>query len=130
MRKFLYAVVIFFVSNYCIADTRIISCHDSYLAEKKATTSVVVSHGLRPIGLAKIDHHLGDGAFNFDNSILVIYGLPNNVNIDYPQTTRLTIYSLKNGPRAIFSETYGSGVDAVAFSAGKKYIIVSTRFGQ
>lgn len=130
MRSFLCAAVIFFVSNYCMADTRIISCLDSYSAETKATTSVVVSHGFRPIGVAKIDHHLGGGAFNLDNSILVIYGLPNNVNIDYPQTTRLAIYSLKNGPRAIFSETYGSGVDAVAFSADKKYIIVSTRLGQ
>lgn len=130
MRSFLYAVVIFFVSKYSIADTRIISCLDSYSAEKETTTSVVVSHGSRPIGVARIDHQLDGGAFNLDNSMLVTYGLPNDANVDYPQTTRLTIYALKNRPRAIFNDTYGSGVDAVAFSADEKYIIVSTRFGQ
>lgn len=75
MRKFLCTVAIIFVSKNSIADTRIISCLGFYSAEKKAATSVVVSHGLRPIGVARIDHQLDGGAFNLDNSILVTYGL-------------------------------------------------------
>lgn len=128
--KAVLCALLLFASGYSIANTRITSCLDSYLAENKTASFMLVSREQRPVGSVEIDHQLDGGLFSLDNSILAVYGLPLNANVDHPQAMRLTIYSLKNGLHAIFKETYGSGVVAIAFSADGKYLIASTRLGQ
>ncbi|WP_124585375.1 hypothetical protein [Burkholderia contaminans] len=79
--------------------------------------------------MVKINHHIDGGVFSLDGRSLVVYGMPNKIDLRDPQAQFVTVYDLNPNLRMIFRRTYGGGVYEVAIGSGKKTIFVSSRFG-
>ncbi|WP_224082174.1 hypothetical protein [Cupriavidus laharis] len=76
----------------------------------------------------KINHNIIGGVFDLNNSLFVIYGLPDAVDLANPQAMRLSIYALNRSPRKIMSRTYGGGVFEVSISQNHDFVLVNGRF--
>ncbi|WP_124835854.1 hypothetical protein [Burkholderia sp. Bp9031] len=61
--------------------------------------------------------------------MLVVFGLPNKIDVSYPQVMHISVFSLGSKIEIIESQVYGGAVYDAAFSVDKKYIVVSNQFG-
>ncbi|WP_124605697.1 hypothetical protein [Burkholderia sp. Bp9142] len=115
------------LSDACAKVVR--SCDGRYSAQILGPSELVVKRGGRKVGIVKIDHHIEGGAFSLDGRSLIVYGMPNKVDLRGPQATFISIYILKPTLRAIMKRTYGGGIYDVAIGSDQKSIFVSSRFG-
>jgi hypothetical protein len=60
---------------------------------------------------------------------LVVYGMPDKVDLRSPQAVFLSIYTLNPRPRMIMEKTYGGGIYEAAFGSESNLIFISSRFG-
>ncbi|MBN3833855.1 hypothetical protein [Burkholderia sp. Ac-20344] len=79
------------------------------------------------IGAVKINHHINGGVFSLDGRSLVVYGIPNKIDLRDPRAQFASVYDLNPSLRMIFRGAYGGGIYEVAIGSGKK-IFVSSRF--
>jgi hypothetical protein len=116
----------------CLADAReqvVTSCDGKYSTKIIGRSEMLVEHAGRKLGAVKVDHGIAGGVFDSTGELLVVYGVPNKVDIRSPQAEYLSIYRLKPVPHMIMKRTYGGGVYEVAFGADSNLIFVSSRFG-
>ncbi|WP_413214506.1 hypothetical protein [Paraburkholderia kururiensis] len=105
------------------------SCDGNYSAVDNVRGQVMINHGERNIGSAKIDHTIRGGVFSLGNSILVAFGPPRKIDPNYPQVTHLSVFLVKPKFRLIEKEVYGGGVYDAAFSIDKNFVVVNNQFG-
>lgn len=71
------------------------SCDDRYWATDVVRGRITIKDGSRNIGSVNVDHAVRGGRFSLDGSVLVVFGLPNVFDVNYPQTTHLSVLSIK-----------------------------------
>lgn len=108
MKKYflLFLLIVF------LADARaqlVNSCDGHYSAKIVARNEMVIEHAGRKIGAGKIDHSIAGGVFDSAGELLVVYGLPNKVDLRSPQDEYLSIYLMKPRLHKIMKRTYGGG---------------------
>ncbi|MDT6964454.1 hypothetical protein QTN24_23350 [Cupriavidus sp. SZY C1] len=132
MKAIIIAGMFLVLSSTALAQRPVHSCAGDLSVEGNRNKLLILREDSRKIATAKSKHQLDGGLFNLDNSLLVVYGLPNQVDRIHPQTTRLTVFSIEKGKprmRRIFGETFGSGILEIGFTQDNKSIYVSTRLG-
>lgn len=72
---------------------------------------------------------LWGGVFDSKGAVLVVYGLPNRVDLRSPQAEYLTVYITRPRVHEIMKRTYGGGVYEVAIGVDPDFVFVSSRFG-
>jgi hypothetical protein len=105
------------------------SCDGEYTARIDHSGTMLVERGKLTVKYIKIDHDISGGVFSRDDSLLIVYGLPNKIDARYPQTTRLSLYAVSMQPHAIMKEVYGGGIYGVAFSTDQRFVFVENKFG-
>lgn len=105
------------------------SCDGNYLAKINNRHEMVVERGGQRVGAMKIDHAIDGGVFSFDDSILIIFGLPNKIDVRSPQVTHLSVYSIRPRISLMEGEVYGGGVYDASFSSDQKFVVVNNQFG-
>ena len=119
-------------SSTALAVRPVHSCSGNLSVERNSSNFLVLRQNSREIGALRIRHQLTGGLFNLENSLLVVYGLPNQANPAHPQTTYLTLYSLdRKRPRMrrLLSEVFGSRILEIGFTEDNKSVYVNTRLG-
>lgn len=81
------------------------------------------------LGTVKIDHDIVGGVFDSTDKLLIVYGLPNKVDLKNPQAQYLSIYIATPHPRFVMKRTYGGGIYEVAIGVDPNLILVVGRFG-
>lgn len=104
------------------------SCDRNYSARIAARSEILIEHAGRKMGVAKINHGIAGGIFDLTGELLVVYGIPDKVDLRSPQAEYLSIYLMKPRPHVIMRRTYG-GVYDVAIGDDPNLILVSSRFG-
>lgn len=129
MKRYLL-ILIFFIFSQVKADVTIKSCDGEYNARIVRQGTMLVERGNSIIASMKIDHDISGGSFSLDHSLLVVYGLPNKIDIRYPQTIHLSLYSINaQSHTVLMNEVYGGGVYGTSFSTDQHFISVDTQSG-
>jgi hypothetical protein len=105
------------------------SCDGRYSAKIVGRSEMLIEHAERKIGLVKIDHGIAGGVFDSAGELLVVYGIPNKIDLRSPQAEYLSIYRTRPMPHLLMKRTYGGGVYSVAIGTDPNLIFVSSRFG-
>ncbi|SEH48574.1 hypothetical protein [Paraburkholderia hospita] len=105
------------------------SCDGVYSARIGAGGGLVIQQAGRYLGVVKTDHAVDGGLFSPDDSILIAFGLPTEIDARSPKITRVSIYSVKPTVSLIHRVTYGGGVYDVAFSDDQNYVFVNNQYG-
>jgi hypothetical protein len=109
--------------------TMVVSCDGRYSAQIFGRSDLLVKRDGRRIGVAKVNHHINGGVFSLDGRSLVIYGMPDKIDLRSPQAQFVSVYDLNPRLRMIVRKMYGGGVYEVEIGYGNKEIFVSSRFG-
>jgi hypothetical protein len=126
-KYFLLVLLMIFVAG---ARAQVVnSCDGSYSVKVVARNVMVIEHAGKKIGSSKIDHGISGGVFDSADELLVVYGLPNKVDLRSPQAEYLSIYIMKPKLHMIMKRTYGGGVYDVAIGTDPDLVFVSSRFG-
>lgn len=129
MRGFFVIAILFLYFGFALAAPSIQSCDGLYAAKMDGNGVLLINHGFRRFASKRIDHNLSGGVFSLDNSILIVFGSPRNVNSKGPQVTRLSIISVRRRPFVIMRQIYGGGVYDAAFSSDQNFVSVENKFG-
>jgi patatin-like phospholipase/acyl hydrolase len=112
-----------------MAAVTIKSCDTEISARIAAPGIMYLERSGRNIGKTSIDHNIDGGVFSSDGSLLIVFGIPNRVNREYPQVTHLSLYRLQPNPALLMREVYGGGVYDAEFSEGQRFVLVENQFG-
>lgn len=124
--------VLFFLLAILLSDARahvVRSCDGKYSAEATGRAEMLVEQGGKKLGIVKIDHDIDAGVFSLDGKSLVVYGMPNKIDLRSPQAEFLSIYLLKPKLHMIMERTYGGGIYDVAIGSDQNSVFISSRFG-
>lgn len=105
------------------------SCDGRYSAQAAGRAEILVKRDGKKIGAAKIDHSIDAGVFSLDGRGLVVYGMPNKIDLRSPQAEFLSIYILNPKLHVIMKRTYGGRIYDAAIGFDQNSILVSSRFG-
>jgi hypothetical protein len=107
------------------------SCDGQVTAQIAASHpgTMLIKRGGKRLSEIKIDHDIIGGVFDSRNYLLVVYGMPNKINLRSPQAEFLSIYLLKPKTHIVMERTYGGGIYEVAVSVGANSIFVSSKYG-
>ncbi|WP_321948994.1 hypothetical protein [Paraburkholderia sp. J10-1] len=105
------------------------SCDGNYSAKIVSKNEIVIEHAGREVGSSKINHSIAGGVFDSRSELLVVYGLPNKVDLQSPQAEYLSIYLMRPVLHKIMKRKYGGGVYDAAIGINPDLILVSSRFG-
>nr|WP_141661981.1 hypothetical protein [Burkholderia ambifaria] len=128
MRKY-SSLILLLISLGDVSAEVVSSCDGRYLATDVVRGRMAIEKDGKNFGSAKVGHAIHGGVFSLDNSMLVVFGLPNKIDVSYPQVMHLSVFSLGSKIEIIESQVYGGAVYDAAFSVDKKYIVVSNQFG-
>lgn len=67
------------------------SCDGVYSASIGAGGGLVIQQAGRYLGVVKTDHSVDGGLFSLDDSILIAFGLPTEIDARSPKITRLSV---------------------------------------
>ncbi|WNC89831.1 PAAR domain-containing protein [Paraburkholderia sp. FT54] len=122
--------LILFAISLASAHAQVVnSCDGAYSAKVIGRGEIFVGRAGKNIGVAKINHDVAGGVFDLAGRLLVVYGVPNRVDLRSPQAEFLSIYTLKPKLRLIMRRTYGGGIYDAAIGFNQNLIFVSNRFG-
>ncbi|MDN7929662.1 hypothetical protein QZM52_00015 [Burkholderia metallica] len=127
MRQYIFAIFAIMLTAKAKSENQIKSC-DAVFAAKSSHGSIVIERAGKVVGAAKIDHEVEGGVFSMDDSLLIVYGFPKDLNIESPQGTVLSFLTI---PRAtlVGRKEYGSRVYDVSFSDNQRVAVVDSRYG-
>lgn len=124
-----FALFLFLISLGDVNAEVVSSCDGRYLAADIVRGRITIEKDGKNVGSVNVGHAIHGGVFSLDDSMLVVFGLPKKLDVNYPQVTHLSVLSLKSKIKIIERQVYGGGVYEVVFSADKKYIVVNNQFG-
>lgn len=128
MRKYL-AALLFLICVGNVSAEIVSSCDRRYLATDVAHDRIEIKKDGKNVGSVNVGHAIQGGVFSLDGSMLVVFGVPKKLDVNYPQVTYLSVLLLKPKTRIIDNQVYGGSVYDAAFSVDKKYIVVNNQFG-
>ncbi|MFL9877150.1 hypothetical protein PQR63_02055 [Herbaspirillum rhizosphaerae] len=129
MKRFLIIFIFSMWAELAMAGIIVTSCDGSHKAKINTKGALLVKSDKGIEKSIKMDHNISGGLFSLDNSLLIVYGLPDKIDPTYPQVMRLSVYRIGRHQRAIMNETYGGAIYKVAFSADQRFVLVENQFG-
>lgn len=129
MRQLLIIFLFTFLPELATAGITIKSCDGTYTAKVDVLGTLVIQRDTRKVNLIKINHDVSGGVFSLDNSLVIVYGLPNKIDPAYPQVTHLSLCAVGEHRRALVKAVYGGDVYGVTFSTSQRFASVENQFG-
>jgi hypothetical protein len=123
------AFFLFSINSVAGKHVDIASCENNYVITGTSNHLTLRSRKDTTRSELTLTHEVEGGIIDSQGKFFAVYGLPNNIDKTFPQSTVISVFRDFKRPKLEFRRRFGYGIFGVSFSKDRAFLIIDERNG-